>query len=171
MGNPYRSPQRACITAEYVRARFIYADGDIYWKISPGRNRKIGDRAYSISHGTRKTVRVGTIRVPQSHVVWLYHKGYWPLAELDHKDRDSLNDRLSNLRDATTQKNCMNQTVRKNNKSGFKGVTKHPQQSGYWARISADGYRYQLGLYPTAELAAGAYRIAAAAMHAEFSGV
>jgi len=172
MGSPVRTSLRIGFTAEMARSRFRYdtLTGDLYWRIEPGRGVQIGDRAYSVTRG-RKTVRIPGGRVPQTHVVWLMHKGMWPSGEVDHRDRDQANDRIGNLRDTTTKKNCMNQTVRKHNKCGFKGVTKHPQQNAYWCRISADGVRYQLGLYPTAEMAAAAYRIAAACMHGEYSGV
>lgn len=170
MGNSYRSPARGAVTAQDARERFRYDDasGDLFWRIKTGRNVKIGARAFTITKG-RKTVRIGGVRLPQSHVVWLHQKGALPLDELDHRDRDSLNDRIDNLREASTAKNCMNQGVRANNRLGIKGVTRH--KSGFWSRISADGVRYQLGVYPTAEMAGAAYRIAAAAMHGEFSGV
>lgn len=170
MAGSYRSPARVEITLQDVRARFRYDEsGDLYWRISPGPNRAAGDRAYTVSKG-RKTIRIGSRRLPQSHVVWFYFKGYWPAAELDHRDRDSMNDRLGNLREASPQKNCMNQGARRCSKTGIKGVWKHSQRAGFWAKISADGFRYDLGVYPTAELAAGAYRIAAAGMHGEFAG-
>ena len=178
LGNPYRSKCRDGVTQEYVRERFGYDSylGDLYWRISPCHAVRIGDWAYSTypdkkSGNHRKTVRVNGGRVPQSHVIWMYFYGKWPEDELDHKDRNPLNDRILNLRDSTTSQNCMNQVAKCNNKCGFKGVIKHSQQNAFWVRISAGGRRYNLGLYPTAELAAGAYRIAAAAIHGEFSGV
>lgn len=172
MGNPYRSAGRDGVTAADARTRFSYDEesGNLFWRISTGRNVKVGARAFTVSKG-RKTVRIGGVRVPQSHVVFLHVRGRWPDGELDHRDRDSMNDRIGNLREATTAQNCMNQGPRKNSKTGVKGVHKHPQRPGYWAKISADGRRYDLGVYPTIEFAAGAYRIAAAAMHGQFSGV
>lgn len=172
MGNPFRSAIRDGVTAEMMLARFRYDEetGNLFWRIRTGQNVKVGARAYSVTKG-RKTVQIPGGRVPQSHAVWMMHKGKWPDEELDHRDKNPSNDKIGNLRNCPTTKNCMNQTVRRTNKCGFKGVTKHPQQNAYWCRISADGKRYQLGLYPTAELAAGAYRIAAACMHGEYSGV
>jgi hypothetical protein len=101
-----------------------------------------------------------------SHIAWLYFYGEWPKLEIDHINRNSLDDSIANLRDVTGSVNNMNQGETKANKSGFKGVFKH-YEKGYGAKIGINKISYNLGVYPTAELAAGAYRIAAAALHWE----
>jgi hypothetical protein len=171
MAGSYRSPAREIVTAQMARERLIYdpETGDFWWRISPGRNRKAGDRAWSMSRG-RKTVRLGGARHPASSVAWLYVRGEWPATEIDHRDRDKSNDAFNNLREATPQKNCMNQGARVNSSTGYRGVSPVPGKSYFQCRISADGHRYNLGLYPSAEFAAAAYRIAAAGMHGDFAG-
>lgn len=172
MGNPFRTTGRDRVTADRVRYLFDYvpSTGIFVWKHPLSNHCKVGERAGCISKG-RDTIAVEGTRFPASHIAWLYTHGVWPTYEIDHKDRDPANNRIENLRDIPTTKNCMNQLKRKTNKSGFKGVSEHPQRPDHWwAQIAADGHRYDLGVYPEPWMAAAAYRIAAAGMHGEYAG-
>ena len=55
--------------------------------------------------------------------------------EIDHKDLDTLNNRKSNLRYCTHQQNQINQSLQKNNTSGFTGVRYCEQREKFIARI------------------------------------
>lgn len=58
----------------------------------------------SLWDSTRKKVVV----VKRSHIVfWAYH-GIWPEQEVDHKNRDKTDDRISNLRDVPHKVNSLN---------------------------------------------------------------
>jgi hypothetical protein len=61
--------------------------------------------------------------------------------EMDHKDRDRSNNRFSNLRLATTSQNQANVGLRKDNISGFKGVSWEKAQNKWRATIAAGGER------------------------------
>jgi hypothetical protein len=88
---------------------------------------------------------------------------------VDHIDRDGLNNRRGNLRYATSSQNQMNQSVREDSASGFKGVNQDPR-NGYWrASISKDGMSYHLGSYSLKEEAGYAYNAAAAICFGEFA--
>lgn len=52
----------------------------------------------------------------------IYH-GRWPVGEIDHADRDPGNNRISNLREATSTQNKINQNLRADNTTGFRGVS------------------------------------------------
>lgn len=92
--------------------------------------------------------------------------------EVDHWSLDTLDNRKENLRIATRSQNNCNRGMRKDNTSGFKGVTRHRFKSGYWiAQIMHHGKGYNLGHFPTKEQAAQAYREAALRMHGEFARI
>ncbi len=87
--------------------------------------------------------------------------------EVDHRDRNGLNNQRYNLRPATRSQNVANQPPHKDNKSGFKGVT---QERNRWkARIMVDGCQIHLGCYDTAIEAAKAYNGAALKYFGEFA--
>ncbi len=90
-------------------------------------------------------------------------------ADVDHKDRDRLNNRRSNLRLATNQQNSWNQGVNTRNTSGFKGVSWHSRDMGYQASIRVSGRQVTLGLFPDAAAAARAYDAAASKHFGEFA--
>ncbi|EIU7141728.1 HNH endonuclease [Pseudomonas aeruginosa] len=87
---------------------------------------------------------------------------------VDHRDGDKLNNRRSNLREATQGENAKNTRLAKNNSSGFKGVSKTAE--GRWrARITVGRKEIRLGNFDTREEAAAAYDRAALQLHGEFA--
>lgn len=79
--------------------------------------------------------------------------------DIDHADRNKLNNQRSNLRDIGRSGQQQNRDNFKNNSSGYKGVSFH---RGKWqARIRIDGTLIYLGRFDTIELGAKAYDEAA----------
>ncbi|KVN18051.1 hypothetical protein WT08_02060 [Burkholderia sp. MSMB1552] len=87
---------------------------------------------------------------------------------VDHVNRNRLDNRHANLRQATTNGNAQNTSLAKNNSSGFKGVSRAAH--GKWrARIWVDGQERFIGLFDTREQAAAAYDAEAKKLHGDFA--
>lgn len=89
---------------------------------------------------------------------------------VDHIDRNTLNNRRSNLRLATIAQNNLNTGIRKDNSSGVKGVSFHRGVGRWTSQISIGGKLQYLGCFDTQESAALAYSTAAQKLHGEFAG-
>lgn len=88
-------------------------------------------------------------------------------AEVDHKDGNGLNNRRSNLRLATSRNQKCNVGIRKDNTSGYKGVTR---SGGKWkAYIKHSGKVAHLGMASTPEAAARIYDAKARELYGEFA--
>lgn len=114
-------------------------------------------------------------RCPTPGHTWRYmHRhvmGYPEGLKVDHRNSDGLDNRRSNLRNATDSQNQGNRRIDKDNVSGFKGVCLH-KPSGRWsAYITCEGKRHYLGYHATPEAAAGAYRRAAKKFFKSFARV
>lgn len=108
-------------------------------------------------------------------VNWFAHRIIWKMVhnadaeEIDHVNRDRSDNRLSNLRAATSSQNKHNTTRRnvKGRVSRFKGVSLN---WGKWAaRICVGGKTLCLGTFNTEEEAAAAYARAASSHHGDFA--
>jgi hypothetical protein len=90
--------------------------------------------------------------------------------EVDHANRDGLDNRRENLRFATPSQNRAN-TIRPVNKTGFRGVhqTTRGGNKTFYARVRVGGQRLNSALYLTAEEAARAYDLLAIKCHGEFA--
>lgn len=89
--------------------------------------------------------------------------------DVDHENRDGLDCRRSNLRPATPSENSMNTAVRRDNKSGFKGVGWHSKQKKWIASIRVNYKLIHLGSFDSPEEAAKAREEAARRLHGEFA--
>lgn len=85
----------------------------------------------------------------------------------DHINRDRLDNRRANLRPASPGENACNRVKPARSKSPHKGVRRWRRR--FVARIRYERRLVYLGSFPTAELAAAAYDIAALVLHGRFA--
>ena len=88
--------------------------------------------------------------------------------EVDHRDRNGLNCCRENLRLATRSQQMANQDRRRNNKSGFKGVSQNSKNSWY-VSYRHNGIKHYIGPFQTPIAAAQAYDDAMQAAFGEFA--
>ena len=98
-------------------------------------------------------------------LAWLHEYGALPATQIDHIDRNPANNKISNLRVATSSENMQNTGLRCDNISGYKGVTRHTQENKWRARITINRKQYCLGLFDDAIAANTAYLAAARKLH------
>jgi hypothetical protein len=104
-----------------------------------------------------------------AHIVgWRLSNGDVPEGfEVDHKDRDPLNNKMDNLRLATHAQNMANSSRYRGSKSGLpRGVCKNGNR--YAAQIRLNGKLTYLGSFLTVEAASAAYLVKARELHGEF---
>jgi len=121
----------------------------------------------------KKVYAIRTVRVNGKNTTQLMHRLILgmtdPAIEIDHKDRDGLNNQRQNLRQATTQQNQRNQGLDKSNTSGFKGVSWHSHHKKWDANIRVDNRLLHLGRFVDPIKAARAYDVAAVKHFGEFA--
>lgn len=101
-------------------------------------------------------------------VVWALNNGEW-IGELDHINRNRLDDRIENLRPATSSQNAANSSLRRDSVSGFKGVSWFAKGNKNWrAQIRVNGRVFHLGLFADPVEAHAAYLVAAREHFGEF---
>lgn len=145
--------------------------GVFVWKVTRGGGARAGDRAgyLFMSNGIkRRGIVVDSVDYKAARLAWLFVYSEWPNDEVDHKNRNALDDRISNLREASRGKNQANTRKYRHSKSPYRGITM--RNTGRWvAQISVDGVTNGLGTYDTPEEAARVYDAAALLRFGEFA--
>jgi hypothetical protein len=161
---------KATITQAILREMFRYdpETGDFIRLKQAGRELA-GSIAGSFDRRGRRSIHINH-RVYLAHrLIWLYVHGRWPLAEIDHIDRNPSNNRLDNLREATRRQNAINRVGPKA-KSGFTGVVLRSDKKAWFAQCrDTDGKPVYLGSFKTREEAAECYRRFRLSVHGEFA--
>jgi len=85
--------------------------------------------------------------------------------EVDHINRNGLDNRRQNLRSATRSQNVANSKPR----GKYKGVGWHKRSQKWYAHIGKGGRQFHLGVFDTPEAAAAAYDKAALEKFGEFA--
>jgi hypothetical protein len=153
------------LTAENVRRDFKYdkETGELFRILRNSTLRKTGYFNPKISGtyvGYYGNVRITTI-------IWLLVHGKRPSGVIDHKDRNPRNNRLDNLREASSSQNAFNSKIHSNNKSGATGVS---WRGVKWeARIGKDYKLIHIGTFDSFEDAKEAYDRKAKELFREFA--
>ena len=163
-------PTRLSLTAERLREVVSYAPetGIFRWKASRTRGQRVAGHLEKRKDGAR-TIWIDGVSYLAHRLAWLYVHGCWPEDQIDHINCNRSDNRIENLRESTQAQNTRNARIAKNNTSGYKGVSRHPNTTKWRARITYLRVEYHLGLFDTAEEAYAAYCAAAKRLHKEFA--
>jgi hypothetical protein len=144
--------------------------GQFHWLKRLSKNVAPGRTAGSLCQGYVR-IKVDGQLFAAHRLAWLFAYGEWPDREVDHIDRDRSNNRLANLRQASSSLNKANTSLRRTNTSGFKGVKFHSQRRRWNARITVNGRQISLGMHDSREEAHQAYVAAAHEHFGQFARV
>jgi hypothetical protein len=92
-----------------------------------------------------------------------------PGMQVDHINRNRLDNRRSNLRFATPGEQARNVSLNARNTTGYKGVSFLQRAQRWTASVKFEGEDYYMGVFRSPEAAAFAYDFAARALHGQFS--
>ena len=133
-------------------SRYTYQDGVLINKVSLGKAKK-GTKAGCLDRDGYIQISVDKKIYRAHRLIWLMHYGKFPDAEIDHINGIKNDNRIENLREATSSQNKFNQGKRKTNTSGFKGVS-FAKKIGKWvAFVGVKGKQKNLGYFDDVELA------------------
>lgn len=173
------------LSQEDARRLFDYVDGFLIWKARPESdfatvgafkdwNKKFpGSIAGTETDRGYRTIGVrinGQVRRVLAHrVIWAWHYGPSTL-EIDHKDHDTRNNRIGNLREATGRQNKANRRKLSPATCSYNGVSFEKDRKKWKVGIrKAGGSTVTVGRFRCPTTAAFAYDRAAREEFGEFA--
>jgi hypothetical protein len=160
--------EKPMLTQQRLKEKLEYnpETGLFKWIVKPAGNCKDGWFEGSKSSNRYLNICVdGTIYLAH-RLAWLYVYGSWPSKVIDHKDGNTYNNKLNNIRDVSLYANQHNlQKPPTTNKSGYIGVSWKSKQKQWIAQISYNGVKKYLGGYSTPEEASTVYQLAKELYH------
>lgn len=158
------------LSLDTARSLLAYdpSTGALDWKKPPRRGVAAGPAGCVNADGYRIVGYRGH-EYMATHLIWFLMTGEWPEHGVDHKDRDSTNDRWVNLRSATYTQNNQNLGLRKDNRTGVRGVMINGRSGKFFSNIVVNGERVYLGSSHDLGAVAAARRAAEIKHFGEFS--
>ncbi len=142
--------------------------GVFTWKVPTSNRVRAGEVAGSPDRHGHLLICVNGIRYGAGRLAWFAVHKVWPTDEIDHINLIKDDNRIANLREATHQQNVRNVKMRRNNRTGLKGVVAPKGTRKFVAQITIDGKVNYLGLYDTPEKAHEVYVSASRRWHGAF---
>jgi len=133
------------ITTELLKELFDYSDGNLVWRVDKGRSKK-GTIAGSKDSKGYMQIKVNQKLYRLHRLIWLWHGKELP-EQLDHIDRNPLNNKIENLRASTASMNQWNTSKCDG------GVTFHKASKKWRARIKINNKEIYLGIFSNFEQA------------------
>jgi|DEB0MinimDraft_6_1074348.scaffolds.fasta_scaffold40712_3 hypothetical protein len=150
-----------------LRKEFTYQKGKLY------RNGKDGLPDFSRLAGGK--TGCGYIVVSINNKQYLAHRVIWKMhgfslgETIDHINGNRTDNRIENLRLATKAQNVRNSGLRRDNKSGVKGVSYRKASKSWRGQVCFEGKCYSAGSFRSKDECAEAVRLLREALHGQFA--
>lgn len=156
------------ISVDELRRLFRYEPetGHFIRLVSTSSNAKAGSVAGSKNKLGYVYIRIGCASYRANTLAWFFMTGQWPPGQVDHKNCNRADDRWGNLRLASHTENTANAQLRRDNKTGFKGVRLF--HGRFQVRVGAGG-KHHVGTFDTLDEARLAYIAAAKRLYGDFA--
>jgi hypothetical protein len=141
------------ITQTRLHELFDYKDGQLIWKIDKKYSKiKAGTIAgHEIKHQYIQVV-IDRKTYYLHRLIFVYHNGHCPKV-LDHIDGNQANNRIENLREATSSQNGFNSRLNVNSSTKMKNVNWNTEANKYRVELAVNGKNKFIGYYVDPELA------------------
>lgn len=128
--------------------KYLHKTGRFIWVTDRKRSRmKKGSLAGCTNDRGYVQIKINCQIVYGHRLAWFMYYGYESENLIDHKDRNSSNNRIINLREASHSCNMKNRKLAKNNKTGVVGIRKIKKDRGWVAHINNAGRNVYLGYF------------------------
>lgn len=161
---------RAELTAERLRELLHYdpETGCFRW-LDRSKMKRGGEKAGCTSGESgvrppRVCIRIDGYNYKAHRVAWLYVHGRWPVGVIDHRNGDTTDNRIANLRDVSQLTNTQNRRVTLA-ASGLMGAFQDKRRGTWKSSIRSGGKAINLGRFKTPEEAHQAYLTAKRRLH------
>lgn len=144
--------------------------GHFTWLVSRRGPARIGSRAGTVDSYGYILVGIDGRSFKAHRLAFLYMTGAFPPAWVDHANREKSDNRWENLRPATPSENRANEGLRRDNTTGYKGVSWNKRRGKWHARGRRGGRVAHLGYFDDLEEAAEAARAWRKENHGAFAG-
>jgi len=153
--------------------RVDFDAGKLFWFCPPKQHPDLlGTEAGNSqpSHNNKHywVVQVNGKKYKRAHIIFYLINGHWPKPCIDHINGNSLDDRPSNLREATFTENAWNHKKRARRICLPMGV-RNLASGKFQARISYFGKQIHLGSFDTPDEAASVYQAKRKELYGQFA--
>ena len=137
------------LTQEYLKEILDYnhETGVFTWKVDRRKYVKKGNVAGSLHHTGYWDIRIKGSVYRAHRLAFLFMDGYLPENDVDHVDRNKLNNSWINLREVSRSCNMRNQKININNKSGVSGVSWYKRGKKWQSSIGIPKKQIHLGFF------------------------
>jgi hypothetical protein len=152
---------------DYLNSVLEFKDGILYNKITRHGLAVKGELAGAVSGKYRLITLQNKLFILHRIAYYMVH-GNCP-ASIDHINGDKFDNRIENLRPATTKQNAFNVGLNSKNTSGVKGLSWAKKPQKWLACIKINGKNKNLGYFESKELGAEFLELARDMLHGSFA--
>lgn len=155
------------LTFKEANELFTYSGGQLFWKARGKSRRYKKPVGWKAPNGYLR-VEIGRKTYAVHRIIWVLH-GNQLTESIDHINGNVTDNRIENLRGATQSQNSMNRRLRRDSRSGIKGVSWNKQRNKWRAGVTLNGKCYCAGYFECKDDAAKAVTSLRLQLHGEFA--